>query len=70
MRAPSARNQKLNFLDRKNSKLLLSNGNWESIKNFESLAPNQAKKEINLIINAIEKQSSQSNLLMEIQRII
>ena len=42
----------------------------ESIKNFESLAPNQAKKEINLIINAIEKQSSQSNLLMEIQRMI
>ena len=30
----------------------------------------KAKKEINLIINAIEKQSSQSNLLMEIQRII
>ncbi len=42
----------------------------ESIKNFEKLAPNQAKKEINLMINAIEKQSSQSNLLMEIQRII
>ena len=43
---------------------------YESIKYFESLAPNQAKKEINLIINAIEKQSSQSNLLMEIQRVI
>ncbi|MDG2229563.1 MAG: M48 family metallopeptidase [Gammaproteobacteria bacterium] len=42
----------------------------ESIENFKNLAPNQAKKEINLIINAIKKQLSQSNLLMEIQRII
>lgn len=60
----------LRSLSKSNAKKMVAEKLKDAISRFRELAPEKAKRELNLIINEIEKGTSDKDLLSQIQRMI